>query len=351
MNEKKRRVDGHVHTNHCDGALPEEVAEAADELGISAVTITDHHETTGIDAVREAAKKRGSELEVIAGIELTTLPGFDILGYFIEYENNEFFRSELDRIQAGRKIRERKITEALNDFFRKYSVELEMDFDAVLGLTINGNVAGGHIEKFIYEQIKGMYESDRDRYEHVMKALIGGINDSTEAGLAFDPQWDMTANTSCKIIKEDLVRSYLLKRGSPCHVQRTPEDCFGDEEAINLILQARGVPVIAHPGGTNNDVVMYSVMGKGIEGLEVFSTKHTPEQNAHYSGIAMDRGLVGTAGSDWHGKEFSPHLKLGQIGTLNTGNKTIVIEPDYSMFTRILHRKDRMMKKGKFNVR
>jgi predicted metal-dependent phosphoesterase TrpH len=344
-------IDLHIHTIHCDGAQPEEVVTEADKYNLRAIAITDHQETTGIDAVKEEAEKQGSSLEVISSVELSTLEGFDILGYLIEYENNEPLRETLDRIQKGRKVRERRAIEAMQEFFDRFKVGLTIDFESVLELTINGNIAGGHIEKHVYEQINDLYKNDPDKYGYVMTALIDGINDtSTDARLVFDHSWKIDHSTGVKIVKEDLIRQYLLKRGRPCHIKRTPDDCLSAEEAIDTILRAKGVPTIAHPGGTDKDIVMTAIIDMGIEGLEVYSSKHRPDQNAHYVGIATQRGLVQTGGSDWHGKEFTPHLTPGKVGSLSMQGTNAIIVLSYNLMVKQLRkRKEQMRADGKFN--
>ncbi len=355
MDDKNKKeesdIDLHIHTIHCDGAEIEEVVKEADKYNLRAVAITDHHETTGIDAVKEEVKKQGSNLEVINSIELSTREGFDILGYLIEYEGNEFMRQEMDRIQEGRKVRERKIVENLQEFFDCYEIGLTIDFESVLELTINNNIAGGHIEKFIYEQILNLYKNDLDKYGYVMTALINGINETSKDAkkIDFDPAWKIDFSTGVKMVKEELIRKYLLKSGKPCHVERTPEDCFSAKEAIDIILGARGVPTIAHPGGTDNDMLMPTIIDLGIEGLEVYSNKHRPDQNAHYVNVAKERGLVQTGGSDWHGKEFTPHLTPGKVGSISMqGINEMVILSYVLMVHQLRRRKEQMQSAGKF---
>ncbi len=337
MDEWGGFVDLHVHSNFCDGASVEEIVAEACKRKIRAVAVTDHHEVRGNEAVRNAAESAGIDLEVIPAIELSTLEGFDILGYLIEYPD-ERLRSELDRIQEGRRKRTRETSGKLSKFFHDEGVLIDIDFDkAMEELAPHGNIAGGHLEKFIYDRINETAAHDRDAYVQMMVALIACINrmiPKGESKIMFDRKMVINSTYGVKFVKEDLVRKYLLSRGSPCYVERTPEDCLSAEEAIGLIRGVKGVPVIAHPGGTNQDELLPAIIGLGIEGLEVFSPKHSQEQCQAYLERCIDHRLLMTAGSDWHGKEYTPNIKLGKVEG--------PIKPDYSMLNVIRERKAKM---------
>ncbi|WP_339106051.1 PHP domain-containing protein [Haloterrigena salinisoli] len=69
-----RRYDLQVHTNAspCSSTPPERVAEAAADAGLDGIAVTDHDTLANVDAVRDAAP---ADLEVIAGVEVTTTEG------------------------------------------------------------------------------------------------------------------------------------------------------------------------------------------------------------------------------------------------------------------------------------
>ena len=75
--EPIRRYDLQVHTeaSPCSGASPAEIAHAASEAGLDGIAITNHDTTEGVEAVRHAVSGLGSELDVIAGVEVTTTQG------------------------------------------------------------------------------------------------------------------------------------------------------------------------------------------------------------------------------------------------------------------------------------
>jgi len=72
-------------------------------------------------------------------------------------------------------------------------------------------------------------------------------------------------------------------------------------EAIELIHQAGGLAVMAHPALNRADEIIASLVRAGLDGLECFHTKHTPTASEHYVGLAKELGLLITGGSDCHG--------------------------------------------------
>ena len=71
--------------------------------------------------------------------------------------------------------------------------------------------------------------------------------------------------------------------------------------AIELIHQAGGLAVMAHPGLNRTDGVIPELVAAGLDGLECFHTKHTPSTSEHYLGLAKEYDLAITGGSDCHG--------------------------------------------------
>ena len=63
-------VDLHTHTTASDGSdSPTELIVSATALGLSAVAITDHDTTEGLQEAEEAAAATG--IELVAGVELS----------------------------------------------------------------------------------------------------------------------------------------------------------------------------------------------------------------------------------------------------------------------------------------
>jgi predicted metal-dependent phosphoesterase TrpH len=72
-------------------------------------------------------------------------------------------------------------------------------------------------------------------------------------------------------------------------------------DAIELIHQAGGLAVMAHPGLNRTDEVIPELAAAGMDGLECYHTKHSTSTTAHYLQMAAAHHLLVTGGSDCHG--------------------------------------------------
>jgi predicted metal-dependent phosphoesterase TrpH len=98
-----------------------------------------------------------------------------------------------------------------------------------------------------------------------------------------------------------------LAAGKPAHVPRkklTPED------AVRLLRRAGGVPVFAHPGLSDRDAIIPSLVAAGLMGIECYYSEHTPAQRGSYVELCRQHGLLATGGSDFHG----PPVRAAVLG-------------------------------------
>jgi predicted metal-dependent phosphoesterase TrpH len=80
------RADLQLHSDLGDGlASPEEILRAAETAGLDLIALTDHDDIRGSFILRDLAAKRGSKVEVVPGIEVTTRSGH-LLALFVEDE-------------------------------------------------------------------------------------------------------------------------------------------------------------------------------------------------------------------------------------------------------------------------
>jgi len=90
-------------------------------------------------------------------------------------------------------------------------------------------------------------------------------------------------------------------------------ECF---KAIEIILAAGGVPVLAHPGllDYKDENQLEELIGKlkqaGIQGVEVYYSGHTPNQTRLFAELAKRHDLLMTGGSDFHGA-IQPEIEMG----------------------------------------
>jgi len=253
-------ADLHVHTLQSDGTYtPERLIKEAAERDLSAIAITDH-DTVG--AIPQALiEARNTELEVIAGIELTAQhenKEIHILGYFINYQDQELLE-KLELLQKNRIERVYKIIENLE----KLGVELKAE-DV---FEISGKSTVGRM--------------------HIARALVkeGWVGSFSEA-----------------------FRKYIGDN-SPAYVLGFR---LSVQEAIKIINDAKGVAILAHPYILHNDDLIKEFTGYGLQGLEVYYPEHSQSMVNFYLNLAKELNLLVTGGTDFHGSA-KPEIKLGMI--------------------------------------
>lgn len=256
-------VDYHNHTYFSDGVdSPTEVVKRAKKKGLHTISITDHD---GVDGIREAMiAGEALDVRVIPGIELSakTQSGGDIhiLGYYIDPENPQLTEAIKD-IREKREERNRKLLTALAE--EGYPLSME-DLVTRKGQTFIG--------KPIFARAM------------VRKGYID------EPQQAFD---EIFSRPALKAIKKKKLSM---------------------EEAVWVIRQAGGIPVLAHPmlvekigerGSAefykNLDRIVRELRKEGLKGLECFYPDHTEEETMKMIDLAEKYHLHITTGSDYHG--------------------------------------------------
>ncbi|TDF98322.1 PHP domain-containing protein [Paenibacillus piri] len=248
-------ADLHMHTTASDGTQPPaDNVKLAAEAGLAAIAITDHDTVAGIAEALEAGKRLG--LTVVPGVEISTVAeGQDIhvLGYWID-PCDPHLLERLARLRGVRDQRNRMIIERLNE----------------LGLSLT--------MEDVTASLQGSKKADETvGRPHIAGALMkkGYIASTAEA-----------------------FERYLGK-GAAAYVNPPRIEPF---TAVEWIREAGGVPVLAHPGLYGQDELIGQLAERGLAGLEVYHSDHTPEQEEHYRRIAERFGLIATGGSDFHGE-------------------------------------------------
>jgi hypothetical protein len=90
----------------------------------------------------------------------------------------------------------------------------------------------------------------------------------------------------------------FLKKNRPAWV---PKHQMSAAHAIDLLHQAGGVAVLAHPGLNRSDRVIPAIVEAGLDGIECFHSKHSPGEERLYLECAASFRLLVTGGSDCHG--------------------------------------------------
>lgn len=258
-----KTVDLHVHSNKSDGSFsPEELVSYAIEKGLSAFALSDHDTTEGIEAAVRAAK--GTGIEVIPAIEFSTeYEGKDIhiLGLYIDYSGKEF-KKYLKDFQDSRDLRNRKMCGRLTEHGVPVTYEEMREYFPGSVLT------RAHYAKYMWEKgfVKSMSEAF-DRY----------IGDH-----------------------------------APCFL---PREKVTPMQAVELILRAGGVPILAHPvlyhlSDERLDKLVAQLKGVGLVGIEAIYSTYTSSEERQMRALADKYDLLISGGSDFHGTT-KPNLDLG----------------------------------------
>lgn len=251
-------IDLHLHTQGSDGTwTPKELVRQAKTIGLKAISVTDHDVVSSIPEADLAAKE--ADITFIPGVEisasLTKELALHILGYGIHPD-----ASELQKVLAK----------------NQHSWD-QSEYESIENLA----KLGVHV--------------DMDRYQYWR-------TDRSQGG------WPL-----CNVLQEMGVINGLgdyfgkyFGLGCPAYVEII---FVKPEEAIQAILSAGGVPILAHPGlYKENGKLLYqspSFIDKlsniGIEGIEAYNGEHTEEATSDLLSLARQKNLLITGGSDCHG--------------------------------------------------
>jgi predicted metal-dependent phosphoesterase TrpH len=253
------KVDLHTHTYYSDGAMsPTELVTRAHEVGINALSLTDHDNIEGIPEASEAARNFG--IEIVPGVELSSTLGtkdIHILGYMFDPENRQL-RNTLEFLRKERFIRAERIVRKLN------GLNLPLDFDIVLEHAGHGAVGRPHIAAAMLD------EGLTTNYAEAFEQYIG------DRGPAFEPKYKIS-----------------------------PED------AVEIIANAGGISIVAHPGWYVSEQDLSYLIRAGIDGIEVVHPAHDTNRQRFYRGIASTYFLLETGGSDFHGGKRNDYQNFG----------------------------------------
>lgn len=258
------KTDFHIHTWYSDGTLsPSEIVQKYSCERYDVIAITDHETTAGIKEAEE--KGREVNLKVVAGIELPAVfegKELHILGYHFDLKNRAL-TEKLDFMAEKRRERNARLLKAIRE--KGYEIE-EQDLIFREGQTYIGK------PNFARALIK--------------KGYISKVSEAFEPGRFLeDPQ-----------LKE--IKKYLIPA----------------EEALTIIRDAGGIPVLAHPckirgigrRGSEEFRDSFSQLLKrlrqaGLKGLECIYPDHTEEERLFFIDEAARLHLHITEGSDFHG--------------------------------------------------
>lgn len=257
---------------------PETIIQMCHEAGLEIVAIADHNSTKAYRIAKPISDAYG--IKLIPAVELDChIDGINlhVLGYGID-PNHPVFDAYEEEILS----QERNSSQFVVDKIRELGIHLEDE--ALNRVQIHGVITGEMIAEVALE------DSRNDDNKLLYPYREGG---SRSQNPLVNFYWDYCA--------QGKVAYYPIKFKTI-------------DEIIKMIKDASGFAVLAHPGNNikTNVEVFNKIINKGVIGVEVYSSYHSPEVMDHYHALALEHDLIMTLGSDFHGKT-KPSIHLGKF--------------------------------------
>ncbi len=285
-----KRIDLHVHSTRSDGTYsPTELVDYAIQKGLAAFALTDHDCVDGLDeaiAYADSLRLTNPEVpEVIPGVEFSTeYKGSDvhIVGLYIDYKAPKFQKYLVDFVES-RTLRNQKMCKLLQE-----GAGMDISYEALLETFPNCVITRAHYARYMMS--KGYVKSISEAFER----YIG-----------------------------DHCPYYI------------PREKVTPAQAIELILSAGGIPVLAHPllygmGKARLDALVAELKAAGLLALEAIYSTYSASDEREMRTLAAKYDLCISGGSDFHG-DNKPKLDLG------TGYGSLYIP--YEVLTKLLDKK------------
>ncbi len=258
-------IDMHVHTTTSDGSFtPTEVCRLAIQKELAAIAITDHDTVDGISEAVNYTKGTGQPLEIVPGIELSSVYNgteIHILGYYMDYTNSEL-NKRLDEVKHARLNRNLGMCR----LFQADGIDMTLE-----------KLQAGHPDTVITRA-------------HFARVLI-------EDGICSnkDTAFKKYLNPGCK---------YYL-----------PVPDMTSKEAIELIAKYGKASFIAHPllyhmTYKQIDEMIACFASQGLTGIEVYHSSTNSYDSGKLRNIAEKYNLLTSGGSDFHGV-IKPDISIG----------------------------------------
>jgi hypothetical protein len=238
----------------------------ARQQGLKAIALVDHDTLLGHGEFVQEARRQG--IEAVPGVEISTSVNglrIHVLGYYVDPSDAALARL-LDALSTARTENTRAILNRLGS----------------LGLL-----------SYSWDDVLRRHEGKSWLCSaHVFEAML-------EDGLY--ASWDAWPG---------FYHRYFGKR-SPAYLDL---NAFAATEAVETILSAGGVPVLAHPRLIGDDTQIEPLVDHGLLGIEVYYPAHAADDIRRYITLARHYGLIVTGGTDWHGKMTEWDVEIGQCG-------------------------------------
>lgn len=252
------RADLHCHTACSDGTTqPEEIIQLAINKGLQGLSITDHDTIQAYVQAAPLAQNKG--LPLISGVEFSALhqqSSVHILAYSFSLTSSliqEFCQQHHQR--------------------RLQRIQMMLEKLTAYGIPLSLDDLSSHISPHSFGR------------PHIALALVkkGYVQTIQQAFQQY------------------------IGEGKPCYVQGQG---FSVEETIDLIHQAHGLAVIAHPHLIDQPKTLRDLLAMNFDGIEGYYSRFPQTEHDRWIKIGAHRGWIITGGSDFHGS-IKPNVSLG----------------------------------------
>lgn len=249
-----KQVDLHVHSNKSDGSFtPKELVDYALNKKLCAFALTDHDTTDGLEEAISYAKDK--PIEVVPGIEFSTeYEGRDIhvLGLYIQYKD-PVFKGKIQKFVDSRINRNEKMCKNLQE------AGIDISYEKLLKTYPDAVITRAHYAAYLTDN--GYVASRADAFAKYV-------------------------GDHCK---------YFV-----------PREKVTPSQAVELILQAKGVPILAHPplyhmGKDKLDTLVSTLKNAGLAGIEAIYSTYNNQDTRDMMDLAKKYDLLLSGGSDFHG--------------------------------------------------
>lgn len=275
-------VDLHTHTLISDGTFsPEQLVQAAVDLKIQILAVTDHDTMDGLERAQNYAQDH--DIQIISGVEVSsqwsrpnTKKSYGVHIVALNMQDEAPIRAMLENQKKIRAERAKVICQLL---------EKCIDFD---------------IYPDVVAQVDG--EADRVTRTHIAKALV-------EKNIVSRPQQAFDR---------------FLKEGKKAFVKF---EGGGLKETIEIIHASGGLAVLAHPtrydlSATNIRYLIELFAESGGDAVELPPSIEPASTRQMVDRMIQQFNLAVSIGSDFHGDNM-PWIKLGQTPRVNQGQSGI----------------------------
>lgn len=259
---KEFRADLHCHTTCSDGTVaPDALIQLACDLNLQGLSITDHDTITAYKKAVPIAQAKN--ILLLSGLEISAIhlqTSVHILAYSFSLTSSTI-QDFCQQHQERRRQRNQEILSLLDAKGMPLSLE---DFPTYLSTP------------------QSQYSLCRPHIASAMKKR-GYVKSIQQA-----------------------FQDYIGE-GKPCYV---PNNTFSVEKTIEIVHQANGLAIIAHPHLIEKVEILKDLLDMNFDGIEGYYARFPNKVHERWCKIGIRKGWLITGGSDFHGMN-KPHLSLG----------------------------------------